>query len=120
METYQGMHHASGNRIRGEAHLQQSIRDIIMTPIGSRVMRRDYGCGLFYLLDQPINGPLIGMIQAQIINALIRFEPRVIFSQVQVLSAQPGELVLSLKGNWRETGQPVLLANLPIDTSSSL
>ena len=35
--------------------IQQSLQDIITTPIGSRVMRREYGSLIFELLDQPIN-----------------------------------------------------------------
>jgi hypothetical protein len=37
--------------LEGIDHLKQSIIDILTTPIGSRVMRRDYGSRLFELVD---------------------------------------------------------------------
>lgn len=36
----------TGKALEGMAHLRQSIRDILGTPLGSRVMRRDYGSEL--------------------------------------------------------------------------
>ena len=45
----------SGKPISGLDHLRQSIADILTTPIGSRVMRRDYGSLLPGLIDQPQN-----------------------------------------------------------------
>lgn len=115
METYVGMSNESGVRMGDEAHLRQSIRDIVMTPIGSRVMRRDYGCGLFYLLDQPINGMLVAMAQAQIANALIRWEPRVRFSRVKVSSMEPGHLVLEVTGIWIENNRSFNMAGIHIN-----
>ncbi|MEW7978507.1 MAG: GPW/gp25 family protein [Candidatus Sedimenticola endophacoides] len=51
----QGMHAITGQHLAGEAHLRQSIIDILTTPLGTRVMRRDYGSRLFELVDAPIN-----------------------------------------------------------------
>jgi phage baseplate assembly protein W len=39
----QGMNRNTGRKLSGVDHLRQSIVDILTTPIGSRVMRRDYG-----------------------------------------------------------------------------
>ena len=57
--TVQSMNNITGESIDGLAHLKQSVNDILTTPIGSRVMRRDYGCGLVELLDSPIDASLI-------------------------------------------------------------
>ncbi len=38
-----------------DAHVIQSIEDILTTPIGQRVMRPTYGSFLFELIDQPLN-----------------------------------------------------------------
>lgn len=37
------------------AHIEQSIVDIITTPVGSRLMNRAYGSQLFSYVDQPLN-----------------------------------------------------------------
>ena len=50
-----GMSATSGKELEGLDHLKQSIIDILTTPIGSRVMRRNYGSRLFELVDKPIN-----------------------------------------------------------------
>ena len=49
------MNRATGRRITAADHLRQSVADIITTPIGSRVMRRDYGSLVPALIDQPHN-----------------------------------------------------------------
>ena len=50
-----GINTNTGRSISGKAHLRQSIADILSTPIGSRVMRRNYGSHLFDLIDQAAN-----------------------------------------------------------------
>jgi hypothetical protein len=45
----------TGKPLSGIQHLRQSINDILTTPIGSRVIRRDYGSDLPTLVDAPMN-----------------------------------------------------------------
>lgn len=77
----------TGRAIEGDAHLAQSIADILTTPIGSRVMRRDYGSALFELLDQPMNA--LGRVRlfAAIADALRRWEPRITLTRVAIEEA---------------------------------
>lgn len=71
------MHRSSGLAIEGNEHLIQSIGDILSTPLGSRVMRRDYGSILFDLIDQPINAATTMLLRAATAIAILNFEPRV-------------------------------------------
>ena len=64
-----GMHTANGRAVSGLAHLRQSVRDILTTPLGSRVMRRDYGSGLFKLIDRPLNGVTLAALYAATADA---------------------------------------------------
>jgi len=48
-----GISARSGRKLGGIDQLRQSTRDILTTPIGSRVMRRDYGSRLFDIIDAP-------------------------------------------------------------------
>ena len=57
-------------------HLRQSVVDILTTPIGSRVGRRDYGSRLFDLIDSPASDTLSIDIAAATSDALRRWEPR--------------------------------------------
>ncbi|MCS6520867.1 hypothetical protein NYA10_29720, partial [Burkholderia thailandensis] len=55
-----GMNARTGRAIAGQAHIEQSVADILFTPLGTRVMRRDYGSLLPELIDGPVN-PLMRM-----------------------------------------------------------
>ena len=78
------MNRATGTRITGADHLRQSVADIIGTPIGSRVMRRDYGSLVPALLDQPHNRALVSRITAAAVSALMRWEPRLIVRRIEL------------------------------------
>lgn len=94
-----GMDKTTGKALSGDAHLAQSIVDILTTPLGSRVMRRDYGSLLFELIDKPINPAIRMLIHAATAIALRRWEPRLRLSRVQ-LQGEPaaGRLTLRIEG----------------------
>ncbi len=48
---YLGMNSHTGLSISEADHIRQSVRDILLTPVGSRVMRREYGSLLSALID---------------------------------------------------------------------
>ena len=79
------MDKANGKKITDEAaHIRQSIADILQTPIGSRIQRRDYGSILPLLIDRPISHGLALQIASASIVALQKWEPRVEISRFQV------------------------------------
>lgn len=91
------------NRVTGRAmdpnstaHLVQSIADILTTPLGSRVMRRDYGSLLPDLIDQPLNGATRMRIFASTAMALLRWEPRARLKRVQLTGGSDGRAFLVL------------------------
>ena len=49
-----GINAQTGQLLAGIDHLRQSIRGILTTRIGTRVMRRDYGSRLPALVDNPM------------------------------------------------------------------
>ncbi len=74
-------------------HIRQSIQDILFTPIGSRVMRREYGSMIFSLLDQPFNDATRLQIMAASATAIMTWEDRVrlisaVFSKIESSKAQ--------------------------------
>lgn len=83
-----GMDARTGKRLEGDDHLRQSIADILTTPIGSRVMRRDYGSMLLDLIDQPANALTRLRLYAAVAVALMRWEPRI---RLKKISIQPGD-----------------------------
>lgn len=72
-----GMSRQNGLSINQTDHILQSVRDILTTPIGSRVMRRDYGSLLPFLIDSPMNAYFLMQLRAAVIHGLMRWEKRV-------------------------------------------
>lgn len=91
-----GLSRQTGVSIDGEAHLAQSIVDILSTPKGTRVMRRDYGSDLPLLIDQPINGETIIDLYQATAEALDRWEPRIRLTRVEIEEVMAGGVVLQL------------------------
>lgn len=104
-----GINAQDGKQLGGIAHLRQSIRDILTTPIGSRVMRRDYGSPLFELIDAPTNRATLAAIYAATAEAIARWEPRFKLTQVRAVSAAPGRVELDLTGEYLPNGQVITL-----------
>ncbi|HEF4755988.1 GPW/gp25 family protein [Burkholderia multivorans] len=94
-----GMNARTGRTVANQAHIEQSAADILFTPLGTRVMRRDYGSLLPELIDGPIN-PLMRMrVMAASVMALARWEPRIQVNQVDFASTGiDGGAVLELHG----------------------
>ncbi len=110
----QGMNAKTGEMLEGIEHLEQSIRDILSTPVGTRVMRRSYGSRLMYLLDQPMNDRLIADIQAAVAEALGRYEPRVKLSRVVVNAVNSGRIDLSIEGFYVPDSRVIRLENITV------
>jgi hypothetical protein len=105
-----GLAATTGRAITGPAHLSQSMADILTTPIGSRVMRREYGSLLPDLIDAPFNDATRLQAYAAVAMALMRWEPRIRLSRVQLsLGEQPGQAYLDVEGNHIDTNEPFSL-----------
>ncbi|WP_230851869.1 GPW/gp25 family protein [Pseudoalteromonas luteoviolacea] len=107
-----GMNAQTGKPLGGVEHLKQSIRDIVTTPLGSRVMRRDYGCGLFELVDRPFSHNLVGDITMSIANALDRWEPRFRLEGVSVHPAGAGKVDITIEGLYLINNEPVTIEGI--------
>lgn len=102
-----GMSVTTGKAIEGVDHLTQSISDILTTPVGSRVMRREYGSLLPRLIDQPFNNTTRIQLFAAVAGALMRWEPRLQLTRVALdVGDSPGAAVVTLEGTRTDTPQP--------------
>lgn len=71
-----GVNAATGAALTDWAHVQQSISKILTTPIGSRVMRRDFGSDLPDLIDRKMTQKNVLAIYSAAATAIARWEPR--------------------------------------------
>jgi phage baseplate assembly protein W len=103
----------TGKALSGLDHLKQSIRDILTTPIGSRVMRRDYGSRLFELVDAPLNRRTILELYAATVEALNAWEKRLLVQQVQAdESSEAGRISLTITGLDTSSGQVIVVGGI--------
>ncbi|PID55458.1 hypothetical protein CSB45_15945 [candidate division KSB3 bacterium] len=77
------MNKTTGRALSDIDHLQQSIADILLTPVGSRVMRRSYGSRLLELISQPYSIGTVLQIYTAIADALRQWEPRFTLKRIQ-------------------------------------
>lgn len=114
-----GMNASNGRAIDGIAHIQQSVRDILTTPLGSRVMRRDYGSLLPELIDQPLHGATALRAYSATVVALMKWEPRIRVQRITRLAPadRPGTLVLEMTARLNDTGESFDLT-VPLGTST--
>jgi uncharacterized protein len=107
-----GMDARTGQALDGDAHLAQSIADILATPIGTRLMRRDYGSRVPDLIDAPGNAATRVQLYAATATALMRWEPRITVKRValSVRDALQGRWVLTLVGTRTDTGASLNLS----------
>ncbi|MFJ5349845.1 GPW/gp25 family protein [Pectobacterium parvum] len=95
---YLGMSRDSGQTLGDIEHIRQSVRDILITPVGSRVMRRDYGSLLSALIDQPQNPAVKLQVMAACYMALLRWEPRITLTAINLSSTFDGKLAVDITG----------------------
>ncbi|XPV77934.1 MAG: GPW/gp25 family protein [Desulfovibrio sp.] len=104
----------TGKHLTDLAHLRQSIRDILTTPIGSRVMRREYGSRLPELVDAPLNAETTLEIYAATAEALDTWEKRFKLESVHVDAAEEGSFSLTVYGEYRPTGKSITMEGIVI------
>ncbi|AXD80713.1 baseplate assembly protein [Salmonella enterica subsp. enterica] len=109
MTLYIGMSRNDGQAITDTDHLRQSVRDILLTPQGSRLARREYGSLLSALIDQPQNPALRLQIMSAVYVALNRWEPRLTLDSITINGNFDGSMVVELTGQ-RNNGAPVSLS----------
>lgn len=96
-----GMDRRTGLPISGVGHLRQSIEDILTTPLGSRLMRPEYGSTIRRFVDLPVSEGWKSAVQAEAARALKRWEPRLDLTRVQVLSVLDGRITFRLSGTYK-------------------
>lgn len=109
-----GVDAATGRSLGGIAHLRQSVRDILSTPVGTRVLLREYGSRIGELVDRPAGPDLLAGIQAEAADALAKWEPRLRLRRIRARLDGPGRVAVDLEGDYLPDGQPVRLEGIAL------
>lgn len=103
---YMSIDRHTGGILTDADHIQQSVQDIISTPRGTRVMRRDYGSLISELIDAPVNDILPLQLMAAIFDAIIRQEPRVTVTEISLRRSKNG-LIADTRMIRTDTGENI-------------
>ncbi|UUE08608.1 GPW/gp25 family protein [Dickeya zeae] len=103
--TYTGMNPHGTGTLTDADQLWQSVRDILTTPLASRVMRRDYGSLIPDLLDAPQNAVTRLQLMSAAVIALTRWEPRISLNAIDIRYSASGAVEAELSGLITETMQ---------------
>ena len=87
--------------LEGDEKIRQSIWLILSTAPGERQMRPDFGCGIHDLVFESNTAALHGLIQAQVREALVRWETRIDVIDVRVEVAPEARNYLLIRIDYR-------------------
>jgi hypothetical protein len=78
--------------------IEDSIRIILSTTPGERIMQPEFGCDLKRLVFETIDSTLLASLDHLIYHALLNFEPRITFLNTEVLNldSQDGQLLIQV------------------------
>jgi uncharacterized protein len=85
--------------VSGNEDIEQSIRIILGTRPGERVMRPTFGCRAYELLFEPKSAATASLLKEYVSAALVMWEPRINVKKVDVNddSGQPGALLVEIE-----------------------
>lgn len=113
-----GMARTSGTVLDGLAHIRQSVADILSTPMGSRVGRREYGSLLPELIDQPMTAANILRLYAATAVAVSRWEDRIRLRRVGIVAGdRPGAATVTIDAARTDTAPANALVRLTVPLS---
>lgn len=90
---------------RGVADIEESIRLILETAKGERVMRPEFGCGIHEFAFATVDRSTLTLVETSVRDALREFEPRIEVLSVEVSTAQldAGTLPIEIEYRVRDT-----------------
>lgn len=69
----------------GPADVERSMRIVLSTAPGERVMRPQFGCRVWELMFEPVNSNTRGLMAEAVRDALAQWEPRITVEDVEVV-----------------------------------
>lgn len=91
-----------GVTLSSEVHkIRESIHIILSTAKGERVMLPEFGCDLQEFVFSAINTSTVTMIKSAVEEALIRWEPRIEVSGIDVSTARMHEGILTIHVHYK-------------------
>jgi phage baseplate assembly protein W len=80
-----------------EEDIRESIRVLLATAPGERVMRPDFGCGIHDLVFSTISRVTVGLFESRIREAITKWEPRVDILKLEISTKDAANGKLEIK-----------------------
>ncbi|MDN8575771.1 GPW/gp25 family protein [Acinetobacter baumannii] len=114
------MSRENGRELENEIdHIRQSVQDIITTPVGTRIMRREYGSLIYQLIDSPFDEIATLQLYAATATALLRWEDRIILNTVSLVNDEEGSYFLDMDCSLVDSNKHASL-RIPLSIGSAL
>ena len=72
--------------------IENSIKDILLTPLGSRVMLPEYGSRIYELIDRKVDDEFRADLACFVIEAVEKWEKRVKIDEVRLIGLKGHKL----------------------------
>ena len=76
--------------------IENSIKDILLTPLGSRVMLPEYGSRIYELIDRKVDDEFRADLACFVIEAVEKWEKRVKIDEVRLIGLKDHKLSLKV------------------------
>ena len=73
--------------------INESLKILLSTSLGERVMQPGYGCNLNDYMFDNLNSDLIGIIKHHVETSILYYEPRIVAEKVTVTTADSFDLI---------------------------
>ncbi len=83
--------------VSDEEDIEQSLKILLSTRHGERIIQPEYGCNLDVLLFEPINTSLITFVKDLIEKAILYHEPRIDLKKIDIKTDQVLEGLLLIE-----------------------
>lgn len=93
------LNHHTGATVEGWADVLQSVENILLTRLNTRVFVRQFGSEVPAMVDMPMNDENVMALYVSVADAIDRWEPRFELTNVALSAGADGVIALQLEGN---------------------
>jgi phage baseplate assembly protein W len=91
---------ATAVMVSAEEDVMQSLRILLGTRPGERIMQPDFGCDLDVMLFEPITTTLIAFVKELIQNSILYFEPRIELDSININTVEVHDGLILIELNY--------------------
>ena len=95
--------------VKDEAAVTQSIKNLILTKFGEKLMNPSIGSDVYNMLFEPLDAFSAMELRDKILNTITNFEPRVDVLDMTVSATEDSDDLISVQMTYRIIGEPKII-----------